>query len=95
MVPSQPGVVVAVHHLHGSGEYMLSVSRYYPSLPNDMGGRGRFKNCDHRGKVFSSYDEAWAFALDRGYTRPWFYPELHARRKLHPDAYNPQLRRAA
>lgn len=81
VTPRQPMTSVCVSHVHGTNEHVLLVSRHYADLANEWGGRGRFKRCDHDGRTFASSDEAWAFALDRGYVRPFFMPlDWRARR---------------
>lgn len=80
MTPSQPGVSVSVtspvyESLTSSrivAACELSVTRHYRDLPNKYGGKGKFKKLDGYGKKFDSTDEAWAWALEHGYIRPWF-----------------------
>lgn len=54
------------------GGAVLSVSRYYPDLKNEFGGRGVFKKCDCDGMVFDSSEAAFEFAHERGYTRDYY-----------------------
>ena len=72
MTQAQPGTSVSVGHLHGSGVYTLSVSRFYPTLKNSFGGRGVFKKLDCDGMEFATNEAAWAFAFEHGYTRLCF-----------------------
>lgn len=78
MVPSQPGMGVSV--TSGGGVVELHVYRNYPHLINEWGGRGVFLRGDAYGRRFPTEQAAWDFALERGYIRPWFYPEARARR---------------
>lgn len=90
MVPSQPGMCVS--YTGGADGYTLSVFRAYNDLPNQWGGKGVHRHCDHYGKKFATYDEAAAFALDRGYVRPWFKSaESRAHRKA--EARDPRKAR--
>ena len=70
---SQPGTSVSVTTIDGKS--ILHVSRYYRDLPNRHGGTGAFKSLDCDGMVFDNSDQAFKFALQRGYTRAWFKNE--------------------
>ena len=52
------------------GGARLSVTRVYP-LPNQWGGTGRTKRLDGDGKIFPSWQEAKAWAIEHGYLRIW------------------------
>lgn len=72
MTDRQPGTSVSVTTGSAMDDAILSVSRYYKDLPNEMGGRGRFKRMDADGRHFPTSQAAWDFALDHGYIRPYF-----------------------
>lgn len=77
MTKSQPGTSVSTTTPVGTGS-RLNVSRYYDNLKNEWGGKGRLKDLDCDGMIFSTSDEAHQYALDRGYLQEWFrrgYPE--------------------
>lgn len=75
---SQPGTCVSV--TTGCGKVVLHVSRSY-DIPNVFGGRGVAKPLDCNGMEFESSEAAWAFALERGYSRRYYTSrELRARR---------------
>ena len=87
MVPSQPGTGVSVHspaydkayNVIGGAE--LHVYRFYQNLRNNLGGHGRFKECDCSGMIFNTTDEAFAYAYERGYIQEYFTAaDLRARR---------------
>lgn len=69
---SQPGMSVSFTTGTGMTGVILNVSRHYRNLPNEFGGKGRFKLCDANGKVFKTQDEAKQYALEHGYIREWF-----------------------
>ena len=55
-----------------NGKVILNVRRCYPNRKNEFGGIGMSKKTDHDGKVFNNSDEAFEFALSRGYIRLYF-----------------------
>lgn len=82
MVASQPGVCVSVTTASDRTYAVLNVSRMYPDLPNEWGGKGVFKHCDCDGMRFPNSEAAFAYALERGYCRLWFKsPEHRAQSK--------------
>jgi hypothetical protein len=72
---SQPGTSVsAMTHYDENGHragVRLSVTRYYPYLPNEFGGIGVIKPLDCNGMIFKSNEEAFQFALERGYLQEY------------------------
>lgn len=62
----QPGISISVTTGSGlNGKAVLYVSRHYPIINK----RQKFADC---GRHFSNEDEAWAFALERGYVRRYY-----------------------
>lgn len=82
---NQARLCVALSHTHGTNIHKLSVFRVYPDLPNTFGGKGLHAHCDHDGKEFPTAEAAWAFALTRGYLRPWHTSQRPARKRLAHD----------
>jgi len=71
----QPGMNVSTTSGYlPDGKVILNVSRSYPKVRNSFGGFGTSRKCDCDGMVFSSANEAFAFALDRGYLDV-YYPK--------------------
>lgn len=75
---SQPGVCASV--MTGCGKCVLHVSRAY-EVRNVFGGVGVHKPLDCDGMEFDTSEQAWSFALARGYVRRYYTSrELRARR---------------
>lgn len=70
-VKNQPMINVSCRYSDPS-DVELHVGRYYENLPNEFGGVGKFKYCDGHKKRFSSTDEAFAYALERGYLQVYY-----------------------
>lgn len=68
-------------------KYKLSVFRMY-DLPNEFGGVGVFKRCDHDGRLFNTEDELKTFCLEHGYTSVYFTASSLRQRKV-DEGYNP------
>lgn len=85
---SQPAIGCSVMHQLGTRVYTLHVYRYYPDLPNEHGGHGVFKNCDHYGKTFKTAAEGWKFCKDHGYLTDYFTSaDMRARHLAKADFY--------
>lgn len=80
MTQSQPGTSVSCTTGAGINGAILHVSRHYPTLRNQWGGRGVSKPLDCDGMHFATCEAAHKFARERGYTREFFTPaDLRAR----------------
>ena len=92
MTKSQPGVCVSYTLPHyGDRMVTLHVTRSYDRLPNEFGGHGVTKHLDGDGLRFSAYEEASAYAADRGYLQAYFTsPDLRARKVA--EGFNPKTR---
>lgn len=86
MTACQPGTSVSSTSPAYDAQYnriagaRLNVSRYYPDLPNEFGGKGVFKKCDCDGMLFEDADAAHKFAFERGYLQEFRHHYLSARR---------------
>jgi len=71
MTACQPGTSVS-STTPVSGGARLNVSRYYPDLQNEYGGKGVIKPLDCDGMWFRDTEEARKFSLSRGYSQIWY-----------------------
>ena len=62
-------VGASTSHQCGTNVWTATPHRYYPDVPNEWGGRGKFLEGDLYGVGFSSERECWAAMQERGYTR--------------------------
>ena len=83
VTPSQPGWCVSVQSTPST--HTLCVFRVRPALRNKFGGHGVHQYGDHYNAKFATAEEAWEFALSRGYLRTYQSHLRPARKKLAHD----------
>lgn len=93
MVPRQPGMSVSLAYGSDIQGARLNVSRHYRT----PSGRYVIHSADCDGMMFGGQEQAWRYALDRGYIREHFtHPSVRAHRtRLELSAQQRRLQAAA